>query len=66
MMKTADFRDGDHVTRRRWLYLPPEGRIPLQGQMWAGVVVVGSIVLEDAPKMVFSENDQVIGAFASN
>jgi hypothetical protein len=34
--------------------------------MRAGVVVVGNVVLEDAPKMRFSENDQVIDALASN
>ena len=66
MMKTADLRNGDHLTLGWWLYLPWEGSVPIQGEVRAGVVVVGNVVLEDALKMRFSENDQVIDALASN
>ena len=66
MMQPADPRNGDHLTLGGWLYLSPEGRIPIQREVRAEVVVIGNVVLEDAPKMEFSENDQVIGALASN
>ncbi len=66
MVQAADLRNGDHLTLGWWLYLPWEGSVPIQGEMRAGVVVVGNVVLEDAPKMRFSENDQVIDALASN
>ncbi len=66
MMQPADLRNGDHLTLGWWLYLPWEGSVPIQGEVRAGVVVVGNVVLEDALKMRFSENDQVIDALASN
>ncbi len=66
MVEAADLWNGDHLTPGWWLYLPPEGRVPLQREVRAGVVVITDVVLEDVPKMVFSENDQVIDALASN
>ncbi len=66
MVQPSDLRNGNHLTLGWWLYLPPEGRVPLQREVRPGVVVIGNVVLEDVPKMGFSENNQVINALASN
>ena len=66
MVQAANFRDGDYLTHGWWLYLPPEGRVPMQGEVRTGVVIVSDVAPQEDPKMVFSENDQVIDALASN
>ncbi len=66
MVQAADLRNGDHLTLGWWLYLPWEGSVPIQGEVRAGVIVVGNIVLEDATEMAVTKNDKMVEALPTD
>ena len=64
MMQTADLVYSHDGTQLRWLYAPRDRCIPLQREMGTQDVVVVDVVIQDAPQVPFTEDDQVVQAFA--
>src|SRR2546428_7298802 len=64
MMQTTDLRYSNDGPKRRRLNAPRDGSIPLQREMWTRDVVVVDVALQDAPEVLFAEDDQVVQAFA--
>ena len=63
-MQATDLGDSHDGTERRRLNAPRDGSIPLQREMGTRDVVVVDVALQDAPGVLFAEDDQVVQAFA--
>src|SRR6266705_4921748 len=66
MMQAADLGYSNDDPQRRWLNVPRERCIPLQGEMRPGLVVVAGVFPEDPSEMVLAEDDQMVQAFSAN
>src|SRR5438445_6510781 len=66
MMQAADPGYSNDDPQRRRLHVPRDRRIPLQGEMRPGLVVVEDVLPENPPEMALVENDRVDEAFSAD
>jgi hypothetical protein len=64
MVQTAEMRDLNDRTARRWLRRPRDGSILVEREMRSPRVVVGEVLLEVATQRVFVPHDDVVQALA--
>ena len=64
MMQSADLGYSNDCNKLRWLDVPRDRCISLQGDMRPGLVVVTDVFAEDLSEVIFAEDDQVVQAFA--
>src|SRR2546427_13119034 len=66
MMQTTDLGNSHDVTELRWLNTSRDGCIPLQGEMWPGLVVVEGVPFVNPAEMVLVENAEVVEVFSAD
>ena len=60
MMKSANFRERDHVPFRRHLHASRRRRVFLQGEMCAGLLIIGDIRGQEPSQMPLAEDDHMV------
>ena len=66
MMQSSQDRDGYDLTSVRILHFSPNRRIPINGEMCAGLVVVLMVLCQNPVEMPFVKNDHVIEALPTD
>src|SRR5262245_42256983 len=66
MMQPADLRDCDDLALRRRFDLSWSRRVPLQGLMWPGVVIVIEVLSQNPTQVILIDNNQVVETLSAN
>ncbi len=65
MMQSAEDRLGNDATENWRLDESRNGRIAIEGEVFAGVMIIVNLLANDTKQMPFAENDVVIQALAT-
>ena len=60
MMKSANFRERDHVPFRRHLHPSRRRRVFVQGEMCAGPMIIRDICGQEAAQVPLAEDDHMV------